>query len=310
MQIVNLKHPKSPFPAVPCGLCLGHFDGVHQGHRALIRELRRINAKMSPRLPLGALCFTTPPAATLSKNPPPQLTTLNKKLQLLGEAGLEFAILYDFADIKDLSPMEFVQKILIAQCQCRVAVCGFNYSFGKGGAGKAEDLANWLGTQPNCAVSIVPPVSDGFHTVSSSVIRQMLERGHPEDAARLLGHTFTLEGRVARGRRVGRVMGFPTANLYFPESCLIPAHGVYAVRVRIGKRNYFGISNVGTRPTFEDDGDKVSCETFVFDFNGDLYGRELCISFLHFLRPEQKFSGMQALEEQIRRDVEHAKLYM
>ncbi|MBQ3483639.1 MAG: riboflavin biosynthesis protein RibF [Clostridia bacterium] len=307
MEIVNLKHPEKPFPAVPSALCLGHFDGVHQGHRALIRELKQINAGLRPRLPLGALCFTEPPALALGQTPPPQLTTLHEKLRLLGEAGLDFAILYRFSDIKDLAPREFVEKILIEECRCRVAVCGFNYSFGKGGAGTAKDLAAWMG-EHGLTASIVEPVTDGIHTVSSSLIRSMLERGHPEDAARLMGHPYTLTGKVRAGKHLGRVMGFPTANLYFPGLSLVPARGVYAVRVHLGRRTYAGISNVGIRPTFAD-GKHVTCETFLFDFNGDLYRRELRISFLHFLRPEIRFRSIEALEKQIRLDIEHAKAY-
>lgn len=307
MQIVNLKHPKKPFPALPCALCLGHFDGVHQGHRALIRELKRIGKAHVPRLPLGALCFTEPPALALGKTPPPQLTLLQEKLQLLGEAGLEFAILYDFADIKDLSPQAFVEKILIKECQCRVAVCGFNYTFGKGGTGSAQDLCECMEAH-GLTASVVEPVTDGIHTVSSSLIRTMLEHGHPEDAARLMGHPYTLVGKVRAGKHIGRVMGFPTANLYFPGLSLIPAHGVYAVHARLGKRTYRGISNVGIRPTFAD-GKHVTCETFLFDFNGDLYRRELHISFLHHLRPEIKFRSMEALEKQIQLDIARAKEY-
>ena len=306
MKIVDLKHPERPFPLSDCGLCLGNFDGVHRGHRALIQELQKKNRERTLRLPLGALLFTRPPSAILTPQPIPQLNTLEEKLELLRDAGLRFALLYDFEELRDLSPDDFVRKILMEDCHCRLAVCGFNYTYGAKGAGNAQTLAATFGTQPNRTLSVVSPITDGRYPISSSVIRSMLERGHPEDAARLLGHPFFITGTVTDGRHVGTAMGFPTANLNFPEGGLIPAHGVYATTIRIGRRTYIGISNVGTRPTF-DDGDAVNCETFIFDFSGDLYGKTLRVSFLRFLRAEKKFPSQEALEAQIRIDIARAK---
>jgi len=136
----------------------------------------------------------------------------------------------------------------------------------------------------------------------------LLESGHPDDANRLMGHPFTLIGTVKNGRHVGRMMDTPTANLTFPEGILIPAHGVYVSTVRIGKNTYPAISNVGTRPTFED-GEEVNCETFLFDFHGDLYEKTLHVTFLKFLRPERKFPSMEALKKQIEQDIRQAKVY-
>ena len=305
MQIIDLKHPERELELGECGLVLGNFDGVHRGHRALIDELKRLNAERRPQLPLGALCFKTPPSAYLG-TPVPQLSTTEEKLELLKTAGLRFVILYDFPELRDLSPMDFVKDILIRDCHCMMAVCGFNYTFGAKGAGKPQDLVEWLGSQPRRSVSVVPAVTDGRHTVSSSEIRRMLELGHPEDATRMLGRPFSLTGTVLEGKSVGHKMGYPTANLVFPEGGLIPAHGVYAVTVKIGRRSYFGISNVGTRPTF-DDGERVTCETFLFDFSGDLYGKTLQVSFLRFLRAERAFPSLQALQAQISRDILRTK---
>lgn len=308
MRIVDLKHPERDFPLSDCGLCLGNFDGVHRGHRALIDTLKSENAKRHPRLPLGALLFTAPPSVALG-HPVPQITTTEEKLELLAEAGLRFAILYDFEELRHLEPDDFVRRILIEQCRCRLAVCGFNYTYGARGAGTPERLMQTFGTQPNRALHIVPPVTDGDQPISSSVIRSLLERGHPADATRMMGHPFFVTGTVGFGRHVGTTMGFPTANLTFPKGGLIPARGVYVSTVRIGKRIYTAISNVGTRPTF-DDGDHINCETFIFDYSGDLYGRTLRVSLLHFLRPEKKFDSKEALEEQIWRDIARAKEYL
>ena len=309
MEILDLKHPERPMALGDCALCLGNFDGVHRGHRALIEELKRLNAARADKLPLGALLFRRPPSLLLSATPIPQLNTFEEKLELLRDAGLRFVILYDFAELKDMEPDDFVRRILIEACHCRVAVCGYNYTYGAKGAGNADRLMQTFGAQPGRTLSVLPAISDGRNPISSSAIRRLLECGHPEDAARLLGRPFFLTGVVKDGKHIGNKMGYPTANLTFPEGGLIPAHGVYASVVRIGRRNYTAISNVGTRPTFED-GEDVNCETFIFDFNGDLYGKRLRVYLVRFLRAERKFASMEALEAQIRLDIERAKEYL
>lgn len=309
VQIIDLKHPEREFLPGDCGLCLGNFDGVHRGHLSLIKTLIEENKKRGVSLPLGAFLFKEPPSAVLAREPVPQLNTLEEKLELLKDAGLRFAIIYDFKQIKDLSPDDFVRKILMQECQCRLAVCGFNYTYGAKGAGDAERLLATLGTQPNRKVVIVPPVMERDQTVSSTLIRTLLERGHPEDAARLLGRPFFVTGRVEDGRHVGTTMGFPTANLSFEKGLLIPAHGVYVSTIRIGRRTYTGISNVGTHPTFED-GDEANLETFIFDFKGDLYGKTLQVSLLRFLRAEKQFASTEELKQQIQKDIKRAKEYL
>ncbi len=307
MQILDLRHKGEPYPLTECGLVLGNFDGVHRGHRALIAELKRLKAERRDAVPLGAFCFAEPPLAYFGK-PVLQLTDNEKKMELLRREGLQFIILCDFAEVVDLSPEDFVSRILVKECGCKLAVCGYNYTFGKGAVGKADDLVRLLGAREGCAVSVVDAVTDGRRTVSSSVIRTMLLQGHPEDAARLLGHPYTLSGTVQGGKRVGRTLGFPTANLTFPARALVPLHGVYAVTLRLGRRQYCGIANVGTRPTFED-GEHVNCEVFLLGFNGDLYGKHVEISFLHFLREEKKFENADALRTQIDRDIASATQY-
>lgn len=307
MEIVYLKKPDIPFPPMDCGLVLGNFDGVHRGHMALIQELKRLNSLRAERLPLGALCFTKPPSFYFDRHVP-QLTSLEDKLALLRDAGLQFAVLYDFPDIMNMEADDFVRQVLIMKCQCRMAVCGYNYSFGRHGAGTAKDLARWLGTQPNRTVSVVDPVTDAGKPISSSLIRDMLERGHPEDATRLLGRPFFLKGTVKDGKKIGRALGFPTANLDFPPDLLIPARGVYAVTVRVGRRSFYGVANVGNRPTIAP-GHPINCETFLFDFNGDLYGKEIRVHFLHFLREEKIFSSPAELQAQIEKDIKRAKEY-
>ena len=304
MRIVDLASPDKELAFSECGLCLGNFDGVHLGHRALINELKRQNDLRGERLPLGALLFETPPSFLLG-NPVPQLNTLEEKLALLREAGLSFAILLDFAALKDTSPEAFVREVLIKGCKCSIAVCGFNYTFGARGAGTPSQLAELFEGEGR-TLSVVPAVTHNGIPVSSSVIRALLSEGRAQEAAELLGRPFFLTGRVTSGKHLGTKMGFPTANLDFPVGALVPAHGVYAARVCIDGQCHQAICNVGCRPTF-DDGDTVNCEAFLFDFNGNLYGEWMRVYLLDFLRREQKFDSCEALERQIALDVAKTK---
>jgi len=306
ITFINLQNESIKFEPQACGLVLGHFDGMHLGHRALVEELKRQARAYDGALPLGAFCFSEPPSLYLNGGSVPQLTTLEEKLKLMREAGLQFAALGNFLEIRTMSPALFAQKILIGECHCRIAVCGFNYTFGYRGEGKAEDLVQMLGAYGACHTFVVPPVTDGPNTVCSTVIRSMLQNRRPEDAARLLGRPFSLTGKVEHGKKLGRALGLPTANLSFPPMGLVPAHGVYVTHVKIGRRTYLGVSNVGVRPTV--DKTKVAnCETFILDFNGDIYDREIKISFLKFLRPERAFTSLDELQAQIQKDIKAAR---
>ena len=306
MKVVSLARMEE-YPMPPaCGLCLGNLDGVHRGHRALIDELKQQNAARAEKLPLGALLFETPPSAILGRCVP-QINTLGEKMELLHEAGLSFVILLDFAAVKDMAPDDFVREILIDACHCRLAVCGFNYSYGARGAGNPTRLAETFSGDGR-SLFVVPPVMHGSEPVSSTVIRAQLADGRPNDAAALLGRPFFFTGKVEGGKQVGRVMGYPTANITFPQNGLVPAHGVYASLVRVDDRIYTAVSNVGCRPTF-DDGNAVNCEKFLFDFHGDLYGKTVTTEFYGFLRPERHFSDVQALKSAVKLDMQSAILY-
>lgn len=302
METVKLSSRSVPSGA-PCAVVLGHFDGVHLGHRALIAALRRQN---DANLPLGAVCFREPPALFLSDAPAPQLTTTEEKLRLLCAAGLDFAVLLDFAAVRDLPPAAFVCDVLIGQCGVKRAVCGFNYSFGARGAGTAADLVALM-RQAGREATVLPAVTADGDTVSSTRIRALLEAGKPDAAARLLGHPYALSGTVRHGRGVGRDMSAPTANLDFPPHKLIPAHGVYAARAATDGDTFAAVCNIGARPTFG--GGVVNCETHLLDCRADLYGKPLCVELLAYLRPERAFENEAALAAQIAADKEAAARY-
>lgn len=309
MRIVDLKNPEKDFEYPgDCGLCLGFFDGVHLGHQALIRTLIEKNRIHIPSFPVGALCFTTPPKDYFSDTPTPQITPLPDKLKKLRRAGLQFAVLYDFPEIKDMEAVDFIKDVLIKTLRCRILVCGYNYTFGKDAKGTPRDFVKYFCTQPNRYFFEVPEVRKDGQAVSSTQIRLMLNAGHPEAAARLLGTAYSITGLVRDGRKIGREMDAPTANLNFENGYLVPKRGVYITTARVGKKTYAGISNVGIRPTFEECGE-VNCETYLFGFHGNLYNRTITVSFLRFIRPEKKFETSDALREQIQMDISSAKKY-
>ncbi len=307
MEFISLRSGEA-FAPTDCGLCLGNFDGVHKGHRALVDLLFSLTSEKKMKLPLGALLFRTPPACALGLDAP-QLTDNAEKMRLLRLAGLQFAVFLDFDAVRALSPADFIHRVLFDACRCRAAVCGFNYTFGKDGAGTPELLAAAFENDPTRALGILPPVTDGKNVISSSAVRRYLEAGHPEDAARMLGRPFSLIGTVQSGKGQGHAMGYPTANISIRNGGVIPAHGVYLCTVDAGRREYYGICNIGTRPTFAD-GEAINCETFLFDFAGDLYGKKIRVSLLRFLRAEQKFASIDDLRKQISLDIEHARIYI
>jgi riboflavin kinase/FMN adenylyltransferase len=229
---------------------------------------------------------------------------LEEKLRLFAQCGVEYAFLADFPSIRQLSPEQFVQKILIEKCHCISAVCGYNYRFGAFGKGDPTLLGKLL----KSTVITQGEVRDDDGTVSSTRIRKLISTGDMENVARLLTHPYTLTSPVLHGKGLGKTWGIPTINQEFPQRKQIPAKGVYVTTCTIGGATYESISNVGTRPTVEQDS-KVNCETYLLNFSGDLYGSTITTSFLKFLRSEEKFDSETALTQQIQSDIAQAQEY-
>ena len=282
-------------------IALGSFDGVHLGHAALINRAVR-NAHENHRAS-AVWTFSDDPSVIPGKRGMKAITTLDEKLGLIASLGVDFAILARFEDVCDLPPEEFA-KMLISDCAARAVVCGFNYSFGKNGAGKPETLKRIMGD--NCF--IVDPVCVDGEIVSSRAIRALLEAGDTEGAARLLGHDFFIDFPVVHGKELGRTIGLPTINQNFPDGMLIPGEGIYAGRVIIAGKEYVGVSNVGTRPTVDNSG-RVNCETHIIGFDGWLYGERVRVGLSKRLRGEIKFPDVESLRAQIERDAKAAEEY-
>ena len=283
-------------------LCLGNFDGVHIAHRALLDQAKRLRDTRFTDAACGVLCFRGLSSDFLQTTPPPHLFTDEDRLSAFADAGMDFAVMCDFPTLRHMSAQSFIDEILVGACHCVSAVCGFNYRFGDRGSGTPELLRAHFGDR----LHVEPPfLSDGV-PVSSTRIRALLLDGQAEEAARLLGRPYRFSSPVLHGKKLGRTIGIPTVNQAFPDMLLVPKRGVYITDCNVGERVYRGVSNVGSHPTVDNNA-PVNCETYLLDFEGDVYGCEVEVSFLHYLRPEERFGSVDELKARIAQDIEKAR---
>jgi riboflavin kinase/FMN adenylyltransferase len=287
---------------------IGNFDGVHRGHRAVIERTGALAAERGA--PLGVVTFEPHPRQFMRPDDPPfRLTPAASRTRLLDGLGVDrlYALRFD-EWLRGLTAEAFVTEVLARRLGLFHAVVGYDFTFGHDRTGNVDVLRAVAG-RSGIGVTVVEPVAQGGEKISSSAVREHLRGGEPDKAAKLLGHTWEIEGEVVQGDQRGCLLGFPTANVAIPPESLVPNLGVYAVRVALADdaapawRN--GVANIGLRPTFGKD--KVSLEAHVFDFDGDLYGKALRVAFIAFVRPEMKFAGLDALKAQIAADSETAR---
>ena len=295
---------QAPIPKA-CVLCLGNFDGVHIAHRALLNTAKNLRAHRFPDAVCGVFCFDPPSSDFFGTTAPAHLSSLSEKLSYFRDEGVDYVFLADFSALREMPADQFATDILKDYCHCVAAVCGFNFRFGHKGVGDPSLLKALL----DIPVEVQSEIQADGETVSSSRIRTLLRNGKAEEAAALLGRPYSICSEVLHGKALGRKWGFPTINQEFPLGMLIPRHGVYVTDCTLpdGSRRR-GISNVGIHPTVDQNA-TLNCETHLLDFDGSLYGCEITVSFLHFIRPEMKFDSPQALQEQIERDLKVAKKY-
>lgn len=269
---------------------LGSFDGLHLGHRQVIG-----NTLSVPGLRPAVITFQQNPSVSLQKKPVPLLTTNEQKLALLEEMGVEVVYLLSFEQIRDMEPEDFVEA-LYRVCRVRARSCGFNFRFGKNGRGEAG-LLKELCREKGIELSVTPPVSVAGETVSSTRIRACLEQGDVQQAGQLLGRPFGYDFEVTHGRQLGRTWGTPTINQPFPAGYVLPRFGVYASLVEVEGQKYYGVTNIGVKPTVGSD--CALSETWIPEFSGDLYGKKVPVELLDFIRPERKFDSLEQLKNEI-----------
>lgn len=323
MQLVT--HPREVASRGTGNLvAIGKWDGVHLAHQAVIHSLvAEARATGGQAVVLG---FHPLPMAILRpEQAPPVLQTLEERAETLAAMGVDVHLVFPFnPEFAKMEPDEFVRTVLVDQLRARKVMVGFNFTFGRGGQGTAETL-NHLCDPQGIPVQVFDPVRIDGESVSSTEVRFYVAAGDMESTTRRMGRPFSISGMVVGGDKRGRTIGYPTANLRLAERRQLPANGVYAARAtvlsgracsgplpcRVTPRSgpvYGGMLNLGRRPTFQ--GDDLRCEINLFDFQGDLYGRELRVDFLSRLRSEQAFSGIDQLRAQLAQDEANARSYL
>lgn len=299
-------HQQIPQLEAPSAVTIGKFFALHRGHQALLSA----NAQAARENGLRSLVLTfdrhprelLQPGAVM-----PELTSLEERLQLMRERGIDHVVVAPLSpEFLAQSPEEFAGAILVQRLRCRIVVAAPGLRFGRGASGDL-DLLGRLGELHGFRLHLIPPVLHQGEPISSSRVAAAVSAGDVSLAAELLGRPYSASGLVVRGDGVGRQLGWPTANLRVPERRLLPARGVYVVSVRHRGDLLPGVANLGVRPTLS--GEKSVLEAHILDWNGDLYGQEATLLFHLRLRDEQRFSGVEELRRQIALDVEAARRF-
>ena len=282
---------------------IGSFDGLHVAHQAILREMQALSRRLG--VPSVVVTFRVPPKYFIRKEPPQLLTTWEERVPLYRRFRVQEVLLLDFDEALMDTPADvFLHQFLVQGLRARWVVIGFNHRFGRNREGGPEFLARYV--EPfDFGLTLLPPLKVDGLVVSSSVIRKLLRRGEVARAARLLGYFYTVEGRVYADRGLGHRALVPTANLAVPPEKLLPAPGVYAVFLQVGRRRYPAVANLGVSPTVQERSRPV-LEVHVPGHSLQLEGRRVRVAFVERLREEQRFPSLEALRKQIQEDTQRA----
>lgn len=285
-------------------LTVGVFDGVHRGHEQIVQALTR--SAHAASAPAVVVTFWPHPATVLGGSEVKCLTTPDERAELLSALDVDFVVTLTFdRALANTSARDFVAR-LRDRLDFHHLLIGYDFALGKGREGNAARLTE-IGTELDFEVQIIPAVSDESGVISSTEIRKLVATGGVAEAANLLGHPYALHGPVVHGDNRGRDLGFPTANIDYPQGKIIPANGIYACRAFVDGKTLAAAVNVGTRPQFHSEGGKPLVEAHLLEFDGDLYDRDLRLEFMSRLRNETKFASVEALVEQIGQDVKQTR---
>lgn len=279
-----------------CVVTLGKFDGLHRGHRALIDRVIHYKENQALRT---VFTFDIMPMMLLSKK---------ERRKMLKNLGIDLMIECPFtADVITMDPETFVKDILVNKLNAVHIVVGADYRFGYHRSGNVQ-LLKELGEKYGFTVDIVEKIMDGDREISSTYIREELLKGNMEKVNELLGYEYLITGEIVHGRQVGRTIGIPTTNLIPSKSKILPPNGVYVTSTTIGDKTYDGMTNIGCKPTVE--GSFIGVETYLFDCEGDLYGKKETVRVRHFIRPEKRFESLEELKQQIQKDEAAIRNYL
>jgi riboflavin kinase/FMN adenylyltransferase len=291
----------------PLFLAIGVFDGVHRGHQAVI-STSADHARVANGTPVVVTFDPHPEKVLRPERAPHLLTATQHKVALIRNLGVRHLLIINFdKQFAATEPEDFVQQLVVHSKPLREICVGHEWSFGRNRRGNL-DLLKKLGEESNFQVIGVPPVRINGEVVSSTEIRRAIEKGDFAKAAAMLGREYTILGTVTRGDNLGKKIGFPTANLS-AHSEQFPPNGVYVAEAKIDNELHCGVINLGVRPTVSGGKSERVLEIHLFDFNRDIYGQDVEVRFLKFLRPEKKFENLDALVQQIRKDVEQARSF-
>lgn len=282
---------------------IGFFDGVHLGHRFLIDELKEV--AQARHLPSAVITFPEHPRAVLQSDYQPKLlNSFEEKLDLLASTGVDYCIVLDFTvELSRLTAQEFISNILADNFHVGALLIGYDHRFGRD---RKDGFEQYVAYGAACGMEVIKasPYDEGRTAVSSSEIRSLLANCRVEEAERLLTYPYQLRGTIVNGYKVGRKLGFPTANIQVDEPFkIIPGIGVYAVWVYLKDERYKGMLYIGDRPTLEN-GNNITLEVNILDFSGDIYNNEITVAFIYYVRGDVKFGSLEELKEQLGRDRE------
>ena len=283
---------------------LGKFDGIHLGHQKLISIVK----EKAKELGLFAVTFTfdSIPLSICPQKNQHFISTNSERRKFLEDIGIDVEIEYPFTEqFMNTEPEDFIKDIIVEKLRAKVVVVGHDFCFGRGRAGNV-DLLRVRGKKYGYETIIVKKERFQDRDISSTYVREELSLGHMETANVLLGRPYSVTGVVCPGKQFGRQMNIPTMNIYPPVSKLLPPKGVYVSVTTIDKKDYYGVTNIGTKPTVSDDF-IVNVETNLFDYSDDAYGKNIEVQLIHFIRPEMKFASVDALKKQMEKDAQFAK---
>lgn len=302
--IIGTKDFKIEEPTV---VTIGKFDGRHRGHQKLLGRMQEIRKEKGYKT--AVFSFDLSPVILVEGRNQTVITTNEERRNHLRRMGIDYLIEYPFSrETAHMPAEEFVARILSEQMGAKAVVVGTDCSFGYKGAGDAallEKLAPVYGYE----LTVIEKAQEDHRDISSTYVREELDRGNIEKANELLGEPYAIHGKVVHGNHIGgTLLGFPTANIIPPPQKHLPAFGVYVSRVMVDGEYYYGITNIGKKPTIQGD-NPVGAETFLFAFDRDLYGKEIEVQLLTYVRPEKKFENLEQLKEQISRDKAYGAEY-